>query len=892
VSQSATINILARNNQSRREERSSGEPPVRGRPSWLTLLAARLDRIELERPVELLLVIIVVGSILAVGSVHPISMVVFGSLATAALCIATWLRTAPGRRVPLSWPVLIVWALAAMCLLQVIPLPLSWLERIAPTTADIWSRSLLPLGEAAPAVAPISLDPSATMIEALRWFSYGAVFAAASVVASRRGSRWGVTLVFAAAVVAAVTTVGHGLVGAEKVFGIYTPDFKPLPWHVGPLLNPNNLAGLLNLGALCGMGLLVAENPVLPRSLVAVGVAILVGVNVTSASRGGVLALCVGVVVLGVVAELSRRRRAQSQAATRRARVLVAGAVAVGVALAILAGTQSKWAELYNENIEKLEMVLMVRPVLGDFPLLGVGRGAFESVFPAYQVGSSAVVYTHAENFLAQWLVEWGIPVTVAAVFALAWHFRPQRVGVFRSALAAGAWIGVSILLAQNLFDLGLEVPALCFAIAVALGSLWGDQKRVTEPTVTARRSTKRNALRWAFGAATVGLLLIASNVYGGLSDVASDRASLKESLLSDKPPRTAQQRQQIRSQIRSFMRRHPAEPYFPLMGALLAWQENDSNPIPWLQRALERAKNNGKAHLLLAQVLKRHGALGQALMELRMAAETDAALVSAAAKLAVRWASNDEELGRVVPRGVNRAASWDALGRFHTNRKVAAGCDRRALKLDPKLTGPHSRLANDIVQKRRSGACQEEGQACAEQLEQHAKVLEKQLPDSSAAARLRAAWMAAQGEPGKGEEALAKICDDMRDYMLCQRKRTELAARIDDPERLRKAGKALMTAACIEQQRCAQMATWIGDLHMGRQEWGSAVASYARAARDGETVQRLLKLADASSKAGFSAQAVRALEKALRRRKGSDPEIERRIKIERARALGSIIKP
>ena len=48
--------------------------------------------------------------------------------------------------------------------------PLGWLAVIAPHNADVWSRALVPLGEAGPAWAPITLDPIATRVEVLEAF--------------------------------------------------------------------------------------------------------------------------------------------------------------------------------------------------------------------------------------------------------------------------------------------------------------------------------------------------------------------------------------------------------------------------------------------------------------------------------------------------------------------------------------------------------------------------------------------------------------------------------------------------------------------------------------------------------------------------------------------------
>jgi hypothetical protein len=44
--------------------------------------------------------------------------------------------------------------------LQCARMPIGWLAVIAPHNADVWSRALVPLGEAGPAWAPISMVAS------------------------------------------------------------------------------------------------------------------------------------------------------------------------------------------------------------------------------------------------------------------------------------------------------------------------------------------------------------------------------------------------------------------------------------------------------------------------------------------------------------------------------------------------------------------------------------------------------------------------------------------------------------------------------------------------------------------------------------------------------------
>ena len=58
--------------------------------------------------------------------------------------------------------------------------------------------------------------------------------------------------------------MAHRLVGASSVFGVYAPVGEFAPEKLGPLLNPNNLAGYMNVAVFCGFGLIVMRRPPLP----------------------------------------------------------------------------------------------------------------------------------------------------------------------------------------------------------------------------------------------------------------------------------------------------------------------------------------------------------------------------------------------------------------------------------------------------------------------------------------------------------------------------------------------------------------------------------------------------------------------------------------------------
>ncbi|EYF03257.1 O-antigen polymerase family protein [Chondromyces apiculatus DSM 436] len=810
-------------------------------------------------------------------------------------------------------PVLALLALSLVCLLQTVPLPLSWLARLAPTTADVWSRALLPLGEAPPPHAPLSLDPGATLVEALRWATYAGVFHAAATTARRRGAAWGIALVFASALAAALTTLAHGLAGATHVFGLYAPRFPAAPWHVGPLLNPNNLAGYLDLGAFCGVGLYLMRRPLLPRWLVAAGVALLIAIAFTSASRAGLAVIPIGAALL--VALLARRsaRHGTDIPASRRALVgLAAVALGGGASLALLGSSTMTWMELGERDISKLDLFRSILPMLADYPWFGVGRGAFESVYPAYRFASGNVVFTHAESFPLQWAAEWGLPLAALSLAGLALLLRPARLGVPRSAVATGAWVGVVALLLQNLADLALEVPAIPIAVATVCGSLWGDPRRRglssrSDPRRTASRASDPSApdalphplQRFARLALVVGgaIALMGAALLRGTPDLDADRALTRAAFASWRP---TDDPAPVRASLRAAMHRHPADPYFPLLGALLAFQSDRESPMPWLQRTLERSQRSGRAHLLLAEVLAAEGATTQALLELRFALDDDPELTTQSAQLAVRWTRNLDDLLRAVPEGKRGTLLLTAYARRldrpgEEDARLRAA--QEALRRDPEALDPRWVIGDVLLGALTGGPaaprCEGPQRAtCVTDIETQARMIEAGASNSWLAPDLRARLLMAEGRPAQAEQLLAESCNRVLERASCLRLRVQAAAASDLPPRVAAATRDLLGEACGPPATCARAATWLGDLMASRKAWGTALSHYERAVTEEASDLRWEKLAEAAANAGSLVRAVEALEKVRRARGVPDPTLDIRIRDLKARAAGKLLVP
>lgn len=826
--------------------------------------------------------VLVAGSALAVGGAPPVVVLALAPLSFVMALVCT--RLSAGERGHSLAPFAVFLALSAYTIVQTLPLPLSVLRGLSPVAADVWSRSLLPLGEEVTS-GSISLDRGASLLEALKWASYACTFYSATILSRRRGAEFGVAIVFTSAVIVATVTIGHQLLEARKLYGFYKPITNFDQNHFGPLPNPNNLAGYLNLGLFCGLGLLFGRRALIPRTITTIGCAILVGVGVLGGSRGGLLALLVGTVVFSILVFVTRRRRDADGAeagTVRRAVWLLPGILALGAGL-VLVGRNSAFVRemsMASGGLDKFKMPVWTKPLVLDFKWVGIGRGAFESVFPAYHPPVKGnVVFTHPENLLVQWSSEWGL-LGVVALLCFVWLFRPNRLAMFRSALNAGALVGVGTLLLHNLADLSVELFGVGTALTVVLGSLWGDERR---------RGGKRDhePRPWFVrGAAAASIALAVVIVARGDHAVTQDRRAVSELLAAG-----SSKVDDARAGVRTSMLAHPADYYFPLAGAMLALQTNE-NPIPWIQRALERGPVVGRTHFVLSEILVRRGLLNQALLEMKTAVECEPQLAAAVGRFAVQNTRVASELLRVVPEEATEHVQVDVLEAMSQaldrpeDLEAAEALDREALARQPERRSTRER----VVQRRLvalgdgSPPCADRAR-CVDELTAQADEYRARWPKSSRGAQILAEVARVLGRPEEARAILADACPLPADAAQCWRMLAPLVTVEELPELLSK----LTSVSCTNRSDCAEAHDWAAGMLESRKQWAQAFTSRELAIEQVFSEERLLAAALDAETAGLYGDAIRVLKRLKARRKGPDPALDARIEEDEKKKTGPL---
>ncbi|MDQ2642213.1 MAG: O-antigen ligase family protein [Myxococcota bacterium] len=751
-------------------------------------------------------------------------------------------------------------ALAAFSLLQALPLPIWLVGAVNPQAAEIWRRALHPFGETVTWGA-LSLDPGASFVEAFKWFLYAVVALSASVAASRFGARAIALTLFACGLVVGACTVAHGVLEAQTVFGVYEPRFGASRWRIGPLLNPNNLAGYLNLAAFSGLGLSISSRFREFRPALVVGVVFSFGVVILTGSRAGVAAVAVGALAFLAF----DRKRASREPENRSARSWVAVAIALSGALvlAVLGAQAATWRDLFQGEIGKLHMISRSLKMVLDFPVFGVGRGAFESISQAYGVASNHHVAAQPENLIAQWLVEWGVPVTLGLVtVTLRQVVRAGGNAASASSTRSGLKAGLVALLVQNAFDMGLELPAIGVAAACALGALDAPEpkaesvsERWRSPNVLVPAISLCGALLW-LGSAGFGRFAV--------SDERLELSAAVQAAGSARGPEVAG----LFTRLRRAMLRHPAEPHFARLGGTLALASRRADPMPWIALALERDLHNGRTRLLAARVLEHRGALGQAMTELRRAAELEPGLASLAGRLAAAWTRDPELLVRGAAQGTAGAEMLTNASRSLGNESTRAArrrCLEEAVRRDPFYAPARRDAIKLMIEAVERGTCPAED--CSKRGEVELTALERAAPASADSAILRARLAVAAGH---GHEAAPVLFEACRHYSSWEKARCFL-----DAVRMMRADPssngALLASAAREgaescddvNPECANVLVEMGDALASTEAWGSALTVYERAVTVSPSPNAFLGLAAAASAIGQVARAQRALEHA-----------------------------
>jgi tetratricopeptide (TPR) repeat protein len=541
-----------------------------------------------------LLALVLVGAPVALGAVHrPVllaTLAAAGLLALVAAALAWRSEQSFQPHVALILPLCFV-GIAAV---QSLPLPAGLRARLDPAGFD------LAAGDRAGRAMPMSLDPPETHKELAVAGAAAAVALAALVLSAGRRLRLAVPVLVAVAGLATLAVgLGHRAAFESKIYGIFDSG-SGVP--LGPFINPNHEAELLELSAFAALALAYAAATRDRRRAWKAVAAFLAAGALSTLSRGSVLALGAGALTW----LLFPIRSDEETPRPRHGFVAILLGLAVVAGLTLSLGGESVLGEVFATrpgSEGKFRIWLDAWRIFPAHPL-GIGLGAFARVFPAYQTLSTATWYEFVENQPLGLLIEAGIPgvLLVAGAVALSVRYLVKRAR--RDRVEAALCAAMVAVLAHNLVDFGLEVPGILFPFLAILGATLGRQLVATDAPVPRRAAVVyAGAVAATIVAGTILLLVPSARDFDAL---------LKGPPTADRP-----------AIVRAALAAHPTDNEYALMVATLEpLQPTGGGPSPRLRglnRVLRLCPKCPAGHREVARNLWYLGRRQQALLEWRM---------------------------------------------------------------------------------------------------------------------------------------------------------------------------------------------------------------------------------------------------------------------------------
>ena len=335
---------------------------------------------------------------------------------------------------------------------------------------------------------PLSLHPNAT---AERLFWYGALLLAFLVVRARARESEAFRLhrgaLFCLFVALALFGIAQRISWNGRMFWIGPAVESARPF--GPYVNCVHFAGVMELAAPWLLGWAWSRTRRLgrgawrdPATLLAwAGAAGTAAAGIASESKAGAALIAAGVSIV-VVFGMVRRGRRFAAAAAALAVWIAAGALLVQTGLGGRARSFLAESRGGIGGFSRIEAWRSAVPMVADFPVAGVGMGAFRDVFPRYLRPGETGYWDRLHNDYLEVVIEGGIPAGILVVL-LAAGFSVRAVRGWRRARRGertarlGLLVGLGALGLHAVVDFNHQIPAnaLLFVVTAALATRGGE---------------------------------------------------------------------------------------------------------------------------------------------------------------------------------------------------------------------------------------------------------------------------------------------------------------------------------------------------------------------------------------------------------------------------------
>ena len=382
--------------------------------------------------------------------------------------------------------IIIIAILQLWVLIQLVPLPMSVIEVIAPNIYIAYERIGIE-------TAQLSLDPSKTLMQWLKGMAYLMfVFLIIVLVNSEKRLR----LMLLTIIVAGTFQALYGsLFVMTDMEPIFFTDNRSQGLATGTFIYRNHFSNFLMMCLSVGVGLLVAsltskrqhnlkrslanliDTIFRPKALVRIGLVVMVIGLVLSRSRMGNTAFFAALSFCSVFALIFMQNK------TRGLLWLFGSMLVIDVIIVSqwfgLEEVRQRLVETSAEAETRDEVLKYGLELVKQHPITGTGHGSFNSVFPSVKGVGVNLFYNFAHNEYLQFSIELGIPMTLLLGFLVIWSLwhtqyalRHRRRSLMKG-IAFASMMGIIGQLIHMSVDFTLQPPANAMYFIVILCLAW-----------------------------------------------------------------------------------------------------------------------------------------------------------------------------------------------------------------------------------------------------------------------------------------------------------------------------------------------------------------------------------------------------------------------------------
>ena len=313
-------------------------------------------------------------------------------------------------------PIVIWFAFLFICLLQIIPLPVSLIELLSPNRLGDHLTSAMP-------AYYLSTDLGQSQISFIKSLGYFSLFLSClMLIDDEKHIRRLLLVLLFSGLIQAIYGVLEVLSGSgfSLVFDLAISESA-----TGSFVYKNHFANFLLLCLSAGVGLMVTDIEISKsqkpqdwrislittllssKTLIRICLAIMVIALVMSRSRMGNTAFFTALIAVSLFALLLDRKKSKGLA------ILLISMLLIDLFIVSkwfgLEKVQQRLAETSFSQETRDEVVIDSLVIIEDYPLLGSGGGSFYSVFPGYKNSIINPFYDHAHNDYLEIVIEYGI---------------------------------------------------------------------------------------------------------------------------------------------------------------------------------------------------------------------------------------------------------------------------------------------------------------------------------------------------------------------------------------------------------------------------------------------------------------------------------------------------